>query len=45
MLKTKELIAKRSCTHGFREFTSDFVRVQQQRLVNIIESTSFETKI
>jgi hypothetical protein len=40
---TKELIAKRPCTHRLPEFTSDFI--QRKRLVDIIESTSLKTKI
>jgi len=43
MRSTKKLIAKRPCTHRLPEFTSDFI--QRQRLVDIIESTSLETKI
>ena len=42
---TKELIAEGPCTHRLTEFTSDLILIQQNEPVDIIESTSLETKI
>ena len=40
---TKELVAEGPCTHRLPEFTSNLI--QQNGPVDIIESTSLETKI